>query len=233
MAATREKALGNGNEQRALLERALELDPDNEHINSVVQMWARYMIETRGRDRDIAAWSFKLGDAYDPRLNFHYVKALDAVWQENPSEASKNSEQFSKLKRKLETAIFALERQAPSHLLYLDRLGVIEQELQSLLAYAGNKTDSAIAFAREASRLEGEMPFSFGPPFVDFPSAELLGLILLDTERYTEAVDEFRTQLNRTKLKSIPMLGLIKAEIKQSGAHWGLRPLPASPDAGN
>ena len=71
--------------------------------------------------------------------------------------------------------------------------------------------EAAIRFAAEASRLEGEMPYSFGPPFVDLPSAEYLGRLLLEARKYREAIEAFRTQLERTRLKATALEGLALA----------------------
>jgi tetratricopeptide (TPR) repeat protein len=69
----------------------------------------------------------------------------------------------------------------------------------------------AVAQAREASRLEGEMPYSFGPPFVDLPSAEMLGDLLLAAGKYADAVAAYEQQLERSRLKARPLAGLVTA----------------------
>lgn len=190
----------------------LVLDADRSQIGSLVQMWARYMIETRGKDRDMITWTFNMGDAFDPKLTYHYIQSLDAASSENPSVAKEHLTAFQTLKTKLEAAILAMERQAPTDLVYLDRLNVMDLEMQAKIALVEKDTDKALEYAREASRLEGEMPFAFGPPFVDLPSAELLGNLLLAAGHFDEAVEAFETQAKRTRLKSLPMLGMARAE---------------------
>ncbi len=56
------------------------------------------------------------------------------------------------------------------------------------------------------------MPFSFGPPFVDLPSAELLGRLLMKAGRHDEAAEAYTTALERARLKAVPLLGLAQAE---------------------
>jgi tetratricopeptide (TPR) repeat protein len=101
---------------------------------------------------------------------------------------------------------------APFDLLYLDRLDVIEQQLRAALARANGDGDKALEYAREASRLEGEMPYSFGPPFVDYPSAQLLGELAFDLGQYEEAVKAFSQQLRRSRRKVQAVEGLARAE---------------------
>jgi hypothetical protein len=108
-----------------------------------------------------------------------------------------------------------MPRQSPYHLLYLDRLQVIESEMQAVLARARSDSDSMIGFAMEASHLEGEMPYSFGPPLIDYPSAELLGEMLLELGRYDEAAEAFTVQLARTRQRAKVLACLAEAERKR------------------
>ena len=196
----------------AVPKEPLELDADRSQVGSLVQMWGRYMIETRGKDRQMADWTFNMGEAFDPKLTFHYVRALDASQWKTPSEAIEHLHAFQSLKTQLHEAILSMDRQAPGDLIYLDRLNVMDREMQATIALAQDQPDLALTHAHEANRLEGEMPFAFGPPFVDLPSAELLGRILFSLGHFSEAVEAFETQAGRTRLKTLPMLGQARAE---------------------
>lgn len=190
-------------------EDKLLLDPDSSQVGSLVQMWARYMIETRGSDAEVALWRFDMGDAYDPSLNYHYVNGLLSA---EPDVIAAHLSTFRSLQAQLHEDVLALPRQAPFDLLYLDRLAVIEHQLEATLARVRSDTRNALKHAREASHLEGEMPYSFGPPFVDFPSAQMLGELLLDNGKYDEAAAAFTEQLLRTRLKAQALAGLARAE---------------------
>jgi tetratricopeptide (TPR) repeat protein len=187
----------------------LKLDPDDSAIGSLVQMWARYLFETGGSDPELLAWRFNMGDAFDPNLTYHYVLGLFAS---EPAVITGHLTAFRTLEAQLRSAIKALPRQAPYDLQYLHRLGVIEQELESALARAQNDTDGMIEHAREAARLEGEMPYSFGPPFVDYPAAQWLGERLLEAGDNDAAAQAFSEQLKRSRLKTQALLGLAHAE---------------------
>ena len=193
----------------------LILDPDNSQLGSVVQMWARYMIETRGADAEVAAWKFDMGEAYDPNLSYHYVRGL---LSSDPENVLAHLSAFRSLKTRLGKDVMALPRQAPFDLLYLDRLAVIEHQLEAMLARARGDADTMMNHAREASRLEGEMPYSFGPPFVDMPSAQLLGELALELGNPAEAADAFAEQLKRSRLKAQVLFGLAHAERTSGNA---------------
>jgi hypothetical protein len=188
------------------------LDPDRSLVGSVVQMWARYVIETRSWDSDVAKWTFNSGDAFDPNLTISFIKAMQAAFASQVAEAGQYQAQFRALKASLEAEIARQEEKAPSELLYLERLRVLDQELLAAIEMARGEMSKAVEFAREASRLEGAMPFSFGPPFVDLPSAEYLGDLLTGSRQYAAAVDAYQLQLERTRLKLRSLEGLARAQ---------------------
>ena len=192
------------------IERLL-LDADGHAVASVVQMWARYLIETRGWDSDVVDWSFKTGDALDPNLTISFVKALQAANSGLVAQTGQLLEQFRRLAAELRQEVGRQEEAAPGDLLYLERLAVMELQLQAAIEMARGDMGRAAAHAREASRLEGEMPYSFGPPFVDLPAAEMLGDLLLASGKYADAVSAYELQLERSRLKARPLEGLVTA----------------------
>lgn len=213
---------GRRSDARALLTAAYEeiravgrpptarmiLDPDNDPVGSMVQMWTRYMLETQGMDPDVAQWQFNLSDAFDPNLNVLYVNAMQA---QDSADIGRYLTKFRQLKAELREHVMALPEQVPFNLLYLDRLEVIEKQLQASLARAQGNGAAALEYAREASRLESEMPYSFGPPFVDYPSAQLLGELALDLGNHELAAAAFSEQLRRTRRKTQAVDGLARA----------------------
>ncbi|HLF30132.1 MAG TPA: hypothetical protein VI566_03785 [Xanthomonadales bacterium] len=188
------------------------LDPDRSELGSVVQMWARFLIETRQWDSEIASWKFNMGDAYDPNLNFSFVQAMRAVHDSSPSLVAQYLQQFRQIKDELSRLVRAQDEIAPTDLLYLDRLAVLEQEIVAGIEIARGEYQAAAGIASEASRLEGGMPYAFGPPFVDLPSAELWGESLLTARKYVDAAAAFEEQLKRTRLRSRSLLGLARAQ---------------------
>ncbi len=206
------------------------LDPDRSLVGSVVQMWARYIIETRGWGGEVAGWSFNSGAAFDPNLTISFIKAMQAADAGMAAEAGQYLAQFKNLRNELNQLVARQEEKAPTDLLYLDRLAVMEQELQAAVEMARGQTAQAVRYVKEASRLEDEMPFSFGPPFIDLPSAEFLGDLLLGSRRYTEAVVAYENQLERSRLKARALLGLAEAQRKlgkEDEAHYATEKLRA------
>jgi hypothetical protein len=199
---------------KAPLDR-MNLHPDNSLVGSVVSMWARYLIETQQWDNEIAAWSFNSGDAFDPNLNISFIRAMHAAQSGLAAKADEYIGQFSKLRSELGEIISRQEEQAPTDLLYLERLAVMELELLAAREYARGETGEAVRLGGEASLLEGAMPYSYGPPFVDLPSAEYLGDLLLATRKYSEAAAAYELQLQRTRQKAHSLSGLVRALTAQ------------------
>lgn len=192
-------------------ENRLNLDPDNSLVGSVVSMWARYVIESRQWDSDVAGWSFNSGDAFDPNLNIFFIRAMQSANAGLVAQTEQYIDQFRKLRLELEEIIEKQEEPSPGDLLYLERLAAMELELQAAREYAKGKLAQAVQFAAEASELEGEMPFSFGPPFVDLPSAEYLADLLLGSRKFDEAAEAYELQLERSQQKALALDGLVRA----------------------
>ena len=96
--------------------------------------------------------------------------------------------------------------------LALKRAQVFELEIGATLARVEGRTDEAIELARQAVELEESIPLMFGPPFVDLPSHELLGELLLAAGRPSEAYDAYAAALARTPGRVSVLEGLAAAQ---------------------
>jgi hypothetical protein len=178
-------------------------------------MWTRYLIETRDWTGPVSDWNFKLGDAFDPNLNYSFVQGMRAAHAGQPSDATQYLGQFRALQSELTRLISQKDEVMPSEQQFLIRLKVLEQELLAGIEFAKGESLQAARYAAEASKLEGTMPYAFGPPFVDWPSAELEGEMLLEARKYPDAEAAFKLQLKRARLRSASLKGLALALEKQ------------------
>jgi len=136
---------------------------------------------------------------------------MQAAHASQVAQAGQYHSQFRSLQAALESEVARQADKAPGDLLYLERLRVMDQELLAAIEMARGQMAKAAEYAREASRMEGAMPFSFGPPFVDLPSAEFLGDLLLASRQYQDAAAAFQLQLERTRLKPLSLEGLAQS----------------------
>ena len=190
----------------------MNLDADDSQVGSLVQMWLRYLVETRDWDGPIAQWQFNMADAFDPNLNFTYAQALRAIDGVQPSVATQYLEQFRRLHAELGSLLQRQAEQAPTDLQYLARLEVMELQMLAGIEMARGQRQSAITYAQQASAAEGKLPYAFGPPFIDWPAAEMLGDMLADDRNHRAAVDAFELSLRRARLRSHSLLGLTQAQ---------------------
>jgi len=192
----------------------LELDSDESQASSVVQMWVRYLVETGDWNSEIADWKFNIDKAFDPNLNVLFVQSLRAANTGHVDQADRYLDEFRSMRGELEKAVHAQAEAKPTDLLYLRRLAVLDQEMHAQIESARGNIAVAVDHAREASRLEGEMPYSFGPPFIDWPAAEMLAGLLYDSHAYADAATAYETQLARARLRSASLLGLARSAAK-------------------
>jgi hypothetical protein len=205
-------------EENKAPEDRMILDADRSITGSVVQMWARYLIETRDWDSAVADWTFKLGDAFDPNLTFSFVHGMRSAFAGDASQATQYLGQFRSLQSELSRTLGYKKEPAPGDEQYLKRLKVMEQELLAAIEFARGENQLAARIAAEASRLEGEMPYAFGPPFVDWPSAELEGEMQVEARKYADAEAAYRLELKRARLRAASLEGLAAVLDKQGKA---------------
>ncbi|MGD8330283.1 MAG: hypothetical protein PVJ49_12695 [Acidobacteriota bacterium] len=186
-------------------------DPDNSRPASFITMWARYLIDTEDFEGATATLSLDLRqDQVQERMTVAFVHGLGAARR---GDIDGVREALAIIR---ETGAGTVQLAASADLTFelqaMDRSAVLEAQTQALLAWADGDIDAAVAHARQAATLEEQMPFMFGPPFVDKPSYELLGEILLAAGRNDEAVDAFRAALARAPGRALALAGLAAAE---------------------
>jgi tetratricopeptide (TPR) repeat protein len=89
---------------------------------------------------------------------------------------------------------------------------VMEKTLRGYALQRNGDTAGALGLFRDAASQEAQLPMPFGPPSTIKPPREAAGELLLSMGRPAEARNEFRLALARTPRRTIPMLGLARAE---------------------
>jgi uncharacterized protein HemY len=97
------------------------------------------------------------------------------------------------------------------------RRQVLALELEALIRALEGNMSQAISLVRQAAAAEEAMPFEFGPPFVDKPTFELLGEILLKAGRFQDAEKAFRIALSRNPERAASIHGLSLAQQTPEG----------------
>jgi len=157
-------------------------------------MRARFIIDTQ-RWGGVDHWTAEVRGP-GPQANYDFANGL-AAYKQGDLEGARE------IAARLDAAA-ARPGSQPS-------TGILSAELTALLSLADGHADRAIDQLREATRLEENMPFEFGPPAVVKPSHELLGEVLLELERYGDAVVAFEDALARTPRRTASLVGLAHA----------------------
>jgi tetratricopeptide (TPR) repeat protein len=174
-------------------------------------MWTRWVIDTE-RWQDADAIHLRSEGHAPPAgspgssLNVDFLIGYAAARAGSTAEAEAPARRVSQARAAIETA----PRQAGDESMRM-RAQILDTELRALILAGSSKRDEAIALLREATAVEDAMPFEFGPPFIDKPSHELLGEVLLAAGKAAEAVAEFEAALRITPLRANALAGLAEA----------------------
>ena len=155
-------------------------------------MRARYILDTHDWSA-VDKWRAPEDAAMDDYEAYVFTDAFAAVHIGNQDEANKNLQLLREFDEKG------------------DELVVLDLELQALLALHDGNEDLALASIKQATKLEGEMPYEFGPPHIVKPSQELLGEMYMTLMKYEEAAVAYKDQLKQTPMRTSSLLGLARA----------------------
>ena len=183
-------------------------DPDRSPLGSFIQMWSRYVIDTGLRERSVTGWPASPGDSPAPRVTREYVSGLLAAHRKDLAGLRAALERLAKASEELKAET---EKGGAAELSYSDRAGILQEQLAALLANGEGRPDEALSILRRAASKEAAMPFAFGPPFIDKPTSELLGELLLELQRPAEARQEFEKSLEKAPGRALSLLGLARS----------------------
>jgi len=96
--------------------------------------------------------------------------------------------------------------------------GIVEKQLEGVIAMARRETDRGLQLLSDAAAIEDKLPFEFGPPVPPKPAHELLGEMLLAANRPREAQKHFALALERAPRRSLSLLGIARAARKAGDA---------------
>ena len=189
------------------------LDPDNSPFASFIQMRLRYLVDSGDWNGEVASWEVPTQQNLGARITEEFTRGFGAIQRGNGSEARTALEKLKEAKQELE---ISLQKQVSSDQSYGVRASILEEQLQAMIWLSEGMKNQAVSQLQATAKKEETMPIAFGPPFVDKPTYELLGEMLLKTNRPEEARAAFETALTRTPLRTASLLGLASA-VDKSG----------------
>lgn len=171
---------------------------------SLLSMRAQYLINTERWTDPIAGWSL---DSPNAGVVARSIDAFALAYAElkagNRESARKHHEEF--LRRNRGTLVadgYSVNAAVPD---------ILNRQMRGLLRLEEGDSAAAFAMLRDAAKIEDALPMEFGPPDVVKPSHELLGEVLLQSGRATEAQREFTRSLELAPGRARSLLGLGRA----------------------
>ncbi|HEY4491032.1 MAG TPA: hypothetical protein VI958_03485 [Acidobacteriota bacterium] len=201
------KCYGSAKEQEKSADHMgmTSMDPDATLQTSFLQMRLRYLIDTGDWKGEVASWDLPSVQNRGARMNREFTIGFGAAELGKTEEAKASlarlkklvAEEYSKAKKSGEEA-------------YRKRADILAIQLDAKIAQGEGRLQQALDLLRDAAAQEENMPFEFGPPFIDKPSRELLGEILLQANQPKEAEKEFQAALLRAPLRAASVQGLAR-----------------------
>jgi tetratricopeptide (TPR) repeat protein len=185
------------------------LAADKLTIDSFVTMRARYLLDTEDFSGDVAGWSVPVGGRADADVLNAFVDGY-AAFKTN-RDAAPALARLTAARAALDAQLSTEPPDDGSATSTRAWARVLEMELSALVGAAAGDWEHALAQAREAATIEDSVPYEFGPPFVDKPTYELLGELLLAAGQPHEARVAFEQALARAPERTAALAGLLHA----------------------
>ena len=179
-------------------------------------MRARYLLDTEEWTGDVMAWSVPTVGRHDAELLAAFVDGYAGVKRSRRQDAAEALERLRAARAALDRD---MQTQPPPDGTANAARGwarILDLQLSAVIQHANGNGTRAIEQLREAAALEDRLPYEFGPPFIDKPSYELLGEVLLQDREAKLALDAFERALARTPDRPAALLGLMRA-AEQTG----------------
>jgi tetratricopeptide (TPR) repeat protein len=174
-------------------------------VRSFVDMRSRYLLDTEDWSGPALALNVDLSHSPPALLRHGYATAFAALRRGDVEIARPLVESIVRLRTLPD------EAGGGAGVSEASITQVLEQQLRAMLMLADGRRDDAVALLRASAELEEGIPFEFGPPFIDKPSRELLGEVLLEMGRPAEARTAFEAALRQAPLRVQSLRGLALA----------------------
>ncbi len=175
----------------------------------LARMQAAFLIGTRLWNDPVAQLAIDATEVGVAATAYDFARALSALGRDSPAAAERILDEMAARHRGIRDR--AGSGDGDGYVPGLQAAEIMETELRALLRYARGNVEETMGLLSEATRLEDDMPYEFGPPDVVQPSHELFGEILLELNRPHEAQREFERALHLAPRRVRALLGLARA----------------------
>ena len=184
-------------------------DPDTYSVGSYAAMRTRFLIDSQLWNDPVVEWKLPAGNYPFARFGFDYASAFAALQRGDLATARVLISQVESDRQAAESTLTKGSDRTPED---STRLEILTGQLQALLLIAEGNKAGGLQQLQGLEKLEAQMPLQFGPPYVDKPTAELLGQELLQDGRPSDAVAMFEEALSRAPGRKLSQAGLVTAQ---------------------
>jgi hypothetical protein len=196
------------------------MSPAMAAVGSYTEMRAHFLICTQLWNDEVVRWTMPPGDYTFPQLTFDYTNAIAAIRRGDTAGGREAVSRAETDKPHIEAWMKEQKMDAPE---MTETLLIAVEQLRAMLTAAEGKPQDAVQELKRISAKEHQLPLEFGPPNIEKPSDELLGEVLLQLNRPSEARDAFQAALARTPGRRLVLEELARTE-KEMAAKKGEKP---------
>ncbi len=187
----------------------------------IVNMKGTYLTETNDWNGELVSLSAETND-----LNIStqgillFTKGIASYTNKDQDSVWKSIEDMKEIRLIAETNVSNIgsplcglsgqNYKAPNQL-DIDQLHIMELELSAMYYWMQDNAANTELKLLEATTLEENISYSYGPPTVVKPSHELSGDWLLETNQHEEAAEMYQKSLERSPKRIKSMIGLLQA----------------------
>jgi len=210
-----ERAAAAASHDQAPGMQGMVMSPVMMGIGSYTDMRANFLIDAQLWNDDVVRSAMPVGDYPLAQLAFDYTNALAAIRRGDLAGARDSA---SRAESDRQRAIAKWKEQKHDEPQEVERLLILTEQLQALLTAADGKSQDAITDLKRIAAKEHALPVEFGPPSVYKPTDELLGDLLLELHRASEARDAFQVALTRAPGRRSVIQALARADKEIAAA---------------
>ena len=181
----------------------------NMALESYADMRASFVIDSQLWNDDVVRATLPAGDYPMAQLTFDYTNALAAIRRGDLAVAR---EAVARAENDRQRALVGGKEQRYADPRRDQRLSILIEQLRALLTAAEGKSEEAVSELKRIAAKEDAMSVEFGPPAVYKPTDELLGELLLELHRPSEARAAFQVALARAPGRRSVVQALARAD---------------------
>jgi tetratricopeptide (TPR) repeat protein len=200
------------------------MSPAMAAVGSYAEMRAHFLICTQLWNDEVVRWTMPPGDYTFPQLTFDYTNAIAAMRRGDTAGGREAISRAETDKPHIEAWMKEQKMDAPE---MTETLLIAVEQLRALLTAAEGKPQDAVQELKRIAAKEHQLPLEFGPPNIEKPSDELLGEVLLQLNRPSEAREAFQAALARTPGRRLVLEELARTE-KEMSAKKDAKPAAAN-----